>query len=57
VRGALSRLVDHIDALDEAILAIDQELAASVKADATAKRLTTIPGELDPIGGTTGGWI
>jgi transposase len=44
VRGALSRLVDHIDALDEAILAIDQELAASVKADATAKRLTTIPG-------------
>ena len=44
VRGALSPLVDQIDALDEAILAIDQELAASVKANATARRLTTIPG-------------
>ena len=34
----------QIDALDEAIGAIDRELAASVKADETAKRLMTIPG-------------
>jgi len=33
-----------LDALDEAIAAIDKELAASVKADETAKRLMTIPG-------------
>jgi transposase len=32
------------DALDEAIGAIDRELAASVKADETANRLMTIPG-------------
>ena len=39
-----SPLVGQIDALDEAIGAIDSELAASVKADETAKRLMTIPG-------------
>jgi transposase len=44
VRGALRSLVGQIDALDEAIGAIDKELAASVKADETAKRLMTIPG-------------
>jgi transposase len=44
VRGALRSLVGQIDALDEAIGAIDRELAASVKADETAKRLMTIPG-------------
>ncbi len=44
VRGALRLLVGQIDALDEAIGAIDRELAASVKADETAKRLMTIPG-------------
>ena len=44
VRVALRPLVGHIDALDEAIAAIDKELAASVKADETAKRLMTIPG-------------
>src|ERR1700721_529285 len=43
-RGALRSLVGQIDALDEAIGAIDRELAASVKADETAKRLMTIPG-------------
>jgi hypothetical protein len=32
------------DAPDEAIGAIDRELAASVKADETANRLMTIPG-------------
>jgi hypothetical protein len=42
VRGALRPLVGQIDALDEAIGAIDRELAASVKADETAKRLMTI---------------
>ena len=44
VRDALGPLVGQIDALDEAIGAIDSELAASVKADETAKRLMTIPG-------------
>jgi transposase len=44
VRGALRSLVGQIDALDEAIGAIDRELAASVKVDETAKRLMTIPG-------------
>jgi transposase len=44
VRGALGPLIGQIDALDEAIGAIDSELAASVKADETAKRLMTIPG-------------
>jgi hypothetical protein len=41
VRGALRALVGQIDALDEAIGAIDRELAALVKADETAKRLMT----------------
>ena len=41
---ALRPLVGQIDALDEAIGAIDKEIAASVKADETAKRLMTIPG-------------
>ena len=44
VRGALRSLVGQIEALDEAIGAIDRELAASVKADETAKRLMTITG-------------
>ena len=44
VRVALRPLIGQIDALDEAIGAIDKELAASVKADETAKRLMTIPG-------------
>jgi transposase len=44
VRAALRPLVDQIDELDETIAAIDKELAASVKANETAKRLTTIPG-------------
>src|ERR1700721_1035321 len=44
VRGALRSLVGQIDALDEAIGAIDRELPASAKADETARRLMTIPG-------------
>jgi transposase len=44
VRGALRPLIGQIDALDQAIAAIDRELAASVKADEAAKRLMTIPG-------------
>lgn len=44
VRAALRPLIRQIDALDEAIGAIDKALAASVKADETAKRLMTIPG-------------
>src|SRR5271166_5723875 len=44
VRLALAPLVRHIDALDEAIEAIDKELEASAKADETARRLMTIPG-------------
>jgi transposase len=44
IRVALRPLVGQIDALDEAIGAIDKEIAASVKADETAKRLMTIPG-------------
>ena len=43
VRAALRPLVGQIDALDEAIGALDRELAASVKADETARRLMTIP--------------
>ena len=43
-RGAFRPLVGQIDALDEAIGAIDKAIAASVKADETAKRLMTIPG-------------
>ena len=44
VRVALRPLVSQIDALDEAIGAIDNEIAMSVKGDETAKRLMTIPG-------------
>jgi transposase len=44
VRAALRSLVSQTDALDEAIGAIDKEIAMSVKADETAKRLMTIPG-------------
>jgi transposase len=44
VRAALRPLIGQIDALDAAIGVIDQELATSVKADETAKRLMTIPG-------------
>jgi transposase len=43
-RVALRPLIGQIDALDEAIGAIDKEIAASVKADETAKRLMTVPG-------------
>src|SRR5271165_5254110 len=43
-RLALLPLVRQIDALDEAIEAIDRELEASAKADETARRLMTIPG-------------
>src|SRR5271165_2669823 len=41
---ALRPLVSQIDALDEAIGAIDKEIAMSVKANETAKRLMTVPG-------------
>jgi len=44
VRQALAPLVHQIDAIDEEIAAIDKEIAALVKADETARRLTTIPG-------------
>jgi transposase len=44
VRVALRPLVFQIDALDEAIGVIDKEIAMSVKADETAKRLMTVPG-------------
>jgi transposase len=44
VRAALAPLLEQIDALDEAIEAIDKELEAQAKADMKAKRLMTIPG-------------
>ncbi len=44
VRAALAPLARQIDALDEAIETIEEELEAFVKADETAKRLMTIPG-------------
>ena len=44
MRAALRPLVGQINSLDEAIATIDRELAASGKADETAKRLMTIPG-------------
>jgi transposase len=44
VRVALRPLIGQIDALDQAIAAIDRELAASVKANETARRFMTIPG-------------
>ena len=44
VRGALASLCRQIDALDEAIKAIDKQIATQIKADPTARRLTSIPG-------------
>ena len=44
VRKALAPLAGQIDALDEAIKAIDDEIGAGVKADERARRLMTIPG-------------
>jgi transposase len=44
VRRALAPLVRQIDAVDAEIAAIDKEIEALVKADETARRLTTIPG-------------
>ena len=44
VCAVLAPLARQIDALDAAIGAIDKELAASVRADETARRLMTIPG-------------
>lgn len=44
MRVALRPLVSQVNALDEAIGAIDNEIAMSVKADETAKRLMTVPG-------------
>ena len=44
VRFALAPLVRQIDALDEAIKAIDRELEASARTDEAEKRLMTIPG-------------
>ncbi len=44
VRAALAPLAKQIDALDEAIAAIDKQLETAAKADEKAKRLMTIPG-------------
>jgi len=44
VRVALAPLADQIDALDQAIAAIDDKLIETVKADEKARRLMTIPG-------------
>ena len=44
VRAALAPLARQIDALDQAIAGIDEELEAQAKADGKVKRLTTIPG-------------
>ena len=44
VRAALTPLLKQVDALDEAIAAIDNELAAQAKGDEKARRLMTIPG-------------
>jgi transposase len=51
VRLALAPLVRQIDALEEAISAIDTELEAAAKADEKTKRLMTIPG-IGPITAT-----
>jgi transposase len=45
---ALRPLVSQIDALDEAIGAIDKEIAISVKANETAKRLMTASARSPP---------
>jgi len=44
VRAALLPLSQQIDALDAGIAAIDKEIAALARNDATARRLMTIPG-------------
>jgi len=44
VRVALMPLLKQIDALDEAIEAIDKELEAQAKGDEKARRLMTVPG-------------
>ncbi len=44
VRMALAPAAKQIDALDQAIETVDEELAASVKADEKARQLMTIPG-------------
>lgn len=44
VRVALASLAAQIDALDQAIAAIDDKLIETVKADEKARRLMTIPG-------------
>jgi transposase len=44
VRRALAPLVHQIDAIDAELDAVDKEIEALVKADETARRLTTIPG-------------
>jgi len=44
VRAALAPLAKQIDALDEAVAAIDKELEAQTKSNEKAKRLMTIPG-------------
>ena len=44
VRVALAPLAAQIDALDQAIVAIDDKLIETVKADEKARRLMTIPG-------------
>ena len=48
-QGAHNAYGLQIDALDDAIGAIDEELAAPVKADETARRLMTIPGSRDSL--------
>ncbi len=44
VRKALAPLAQQIDAIDDEIAAIDDQIKARVKADDTARRLMTIPG-------------
>ena len=44
VRAALAPLAKQIEALDEAIAAIDKHLERAAKADDKAKRLMTVPG-------------
>lgn len=44
VRLALAPLGCQIDALDDAITAIDKQIATQTKTDPTARRLTSIPG-------------
>ena len=44
VRAALAPLAKQLEALDEALVAIDKQLERAAKADDKAKRLMTIPG-------------